>query len=135
VSPTELKDHLFSPTGRYYLHRPHFTDSMIVYNTRSNTQVDISKLVREAKPIGWAPVNDDVLFAVRRRPAKAVKPAGRVRLRLLKPGDIAEETYQLYRVSDARVLGQVKARLGPGASAADFRLVQQDGKYKLVDQR
>jgi hypothetical protein len=133
-SLTDLKDHLFSPTGRYYLHRPHFTDSMMVYDTRSNAPVDISTLLREAKPIGWAVLNDDVLLALRRRPAKAVKPEGRVWVRPLKPGDIREETYLLYRVSAARVVGQVKARLGPGASPADFRLIQEGVNYKVVDQ-
>ena len=135
LSPTELRDHLFSPTGRYYLHRPHFSDSMMVYDTRSNAPVDISKLVREAKPIGWAPLKDDVLLALRRRPVKAVKPEGRVWLRPIKPGEIPEQTYQLYRVWDARVVGQVKARLGPGASPADFRLIQQGSNYRLIDQR
>jgi hypothetical protein len=135
LSRTELKDHLFSPTGQYYVHRPHFQDSLQVYETRSNTPVDISKLLRQAKPIGWAAVNDDVLLAIRRNPARAVKAQGRRFPAPLKPDSIPEETYQLYRLSDARVVAQVKARLGPGAGPADFHVVQQGGSYKVLEQR
>jgi hypothetical protein len=136
LSQTELKDHMFSPTGRYYLHRPHFSDSVQLYETRSNTPVDISKLWRNAKPIGWAAVTEDVLLTIRRDPAKASKPGRRGWLTPLKPGETPkEEIYQLYRIRDARVVGQVKARLGPGASPADFRVVRQGDSYKILDQR
>jgi hypothetical protein len=135
LSRTELKDHLFSPTGRYYLHRPHFEDSLQLYETRSNAPVDIFKLRREAKPIGWAAVTDDVLLAIRRNPARVVKAQGRQFPTALKPDSLPEETYQLYRLSDKRVVAQVKASLGPGAGPADFRVVQQGGRYHVLEQR
>jgi hypothetical protein len=135
LSPTELKDHLFSPTGRYYLHRPLLADSLVLYETHSNSPVDLSKLRRQAKPLGWASSTEDLLLTLRTGRSKAVMPERRTAPKPLKPGDAPEETYELYRVPDGRTLGRVKGHLREWSGPDHRRLVQQGGNYKVLDGR
>jgi len=139
LSATELKDHLFSPTGKYYLHGPHFTDSLLLYHTSTNQQVDLSRLRRHAKIIGWASSHHDVLLTMLRRPVKPVPRDGRPAIRPLRPSDERDETYQLYRVSDGRVLSQVVGRFGVGHAEwfgpGRLRLIKQGDKYTVLDGR
>jgi hypothetical protein len=135
LSPTELKDHLFSPTGRYYLHGPLLADSLVLYETSSNSPIDLSKLRREAKLLGWASSNDDVLLTLRMDRSKAAMPGHRTAPKPRKPGDGPEETYELYRVSDGRTLGRVKGYLREWSGPDHRRLVQQGGNYRVLDGR
>lgn len=66
MKPTALKDHLFSPTGRYYAHKPDLTDTLVVYETQTNSPMDLSTLRRESVPLGWGSAREDLLLAVRR---------------------------------------------------------------------
>jgi hypothetical protein len=105
LTATVFRDHLFSPTGRYYLHRPEFTDTLVLYDTRTNAPVDISRLRRDAIPLGWASSEEDILLAVRRETAPTANKGRPVRPTPRKSGDKpVARTYELYPVPDGRSL-------------------------------
>jgi hypothetical protein len=105
-----VRDMQFSPDGGYYLFWPaeleFGVDSVKVYDTRTNSPVDISSFLRTAQLIGWAGPAGDVLLAVRRDPRPSLPPGLRPQPRPIQPGDIRPQRYLLYRVSDGRVLAE-----------------------------
>jgi hypothetical protein len=134
MAPTELLDHQFSPTGRYYLHRPVGADSFAVYETRTNAPVDVSTLQSEARVIGWASSSEDVLLATRKPAAVRADPGDRIRVKPLKQGAL-EQSYQLYRLSDRRTVLRSKGQLDQGSGPGHLRLVRQGRNYKVLDGR
>jgi hypothetical protein len=136
LTPTVFRDHLFSPTGRYYLHRPELTDTLVLYDRRTNAPVDISSLRRDAIPLEWALSGEDILLAVRREAAPIANKRRRPRLRPLKPGDRpVPRTYELYLVPDGRSLKRLTGQLADCAGPNNLRLVERAGDYQVLDVR
>lgn len=112
LQPTSFKDHVFSPSGRYYIYDGEFTDTLVIYETRTNTPVELESFRREALLIGWASPREDILLAIRRPPPRP-RPSGRPRLRVKKPGEDQKEVlYKLYDLSSRRVRGTLTGYLG-----------------------
>jgi hypothetical protein len=132
--PTALRDNDLSPSGRYYLHRPPESDSVGIYETRSNAPVDISDLLRGADLIGWAGPAGDVLLAVQHVPRAPTKP-GEPAIRPIKPEDIRPQQYLLYRVVERKILARATGFLHPWAGPAQRRLIQQGEKYTVFESR
>jgi hypothetical protein len=136
LTPGRVHDIHFSPDGRYYLSWPlelgFGMDSVKLYQTRTNSPVDISSFLRTAQPIGWAGPAGDVLLAVRRVPPPPRRPGERPRPRPIQPSDIRPQRYLLYRVPDGRVLAEEQGFLHEPAGPADRRLVRQGEKYKVL---
>jgi hypothetical protein len=134
VAPTVFRDHLFSPSGRYYLHRPDLTDTLALYDTRTNAAVDISRLRRDAIPIGWTPSGQDILLTVRREHVLTSSRERRVRPTPRNPGDKpVVHTYELYHVPDGRMIKRMTGQLGDYAAPNNLRLVELGGAYQIVD--
>jgi hypothetical protein len=130
LEPTRLHDHVFSPTGRYYLYEGEFTDTLVVYDTRTNTPVDIETFRRGSIPLGWVSAREDLLLAVKRPPPRR-GPLGRPRPR--DPKEV--QPYVLYRVYDLPrrvVRDSVVGHLKDWAGSGNLRLVERDGKYHVV---
>jgi hypothetical protein len=132
LTATPFKDNQFSPTGRYYLSRPEFADSLVVYERATNKPVDLSQVRRDAKLLGWASAKEDMLLTAKReRQSPGANP--RPPYRAMKPGENqADVTYKLYDVPARRfrqtLSGRVDRWVGPGHQ----RLVQQGGRYRVL---
>jgi hypothetical protein len=136
LAPTVFRDHLFSPSGRYYLDRYEHTDSLVLYDTRTNAAVDISRVRRDAILIGWASSGQDILLTVRREPALTSNRDGPVRPTPRKRDDKpVAHTYELYHVPDGRRLKRLTGQLGDYAAPNNLRLVERGGEYQIVDTR
>lgn len=132
LEPTALKDHLFSPTGRYYFLDGEFTDTLVVYETKTNTPVDIEGFRRGAIVLGWVSAREDLLLAVKRPPPRP-RPKGRPRIRVRDPNEI--QPYVLYMVYDLaarRVRHAVVGHLKEWPGSGNLRLVERDGEYHVV---
>lgn len=132
LEPTRLKDHVFSPTGRYYLYDGEFTDTLVVYETGTNQPVDLESFRRGALLIGWASAREDVLLAVRRPPPRP-RPVGRPRLRVKRPGeDEKEAMYKLYDLSTRRVRQTMMGYLGRWVGPPYAHLLGHAGGYEAA---
>lgn len=132
LEPTELKDYLFSPTGRYYLEDGEFTDTLIVHDMRTNAPVDIEDFRRGAIVLGWVSAREDLLLAVK-RPPPGPRPIGRPRIRVRDPNKI--QPYVLYMVYDLnarRVRHSVVGHLKDWPGSGKLRLVERDSLYQMV---
>lgn len=134
LEPTPFLDHLFSPTGRYYLHEREFTDSLIVYETRTNAPVNMDQFRREAIVLGWASPSEDVLLAIKRPPRRTGPdgpPLAKVKIKAAGSQE-PQATYKLYDVARARVRTTVKGHLGSWAAPDNKFLVRSGTHYQVI---
>jgi hypothetical protein len=130
LEPTNLHDHVFSPTGRYYLHDGEWTDTLVVYETRTNRPVDLESFRREGIIIAWASPREDLLLAVRRPPPR-LPPYGRPRVK--KPGEDEKPVlYKLYDLSSGRIRGTVMGYLGRWVGPPYAHLLGRGDEYEAV---
>jgi hypothetical protein len=134
-APTRLHDIHFSPSGRFYLSQPLElgTDSTQLYDTGTNTRLDISSFIRKAGLVGWVGPGD-VLLAVRRVPPPARKP-GEPGIRPIRPSDIRPQRYLLYRPTDGRVMAEEEGFLHEWAGPEERRLLRQGDSYRVLEGR
>lgn len=130
LEPTPLKDHVFSPTGRYYLYQGEFTDTFVVYDRRTNIPVDIEPFRRGALLLGWASPREDLVLAVQRPPARK-GPVGRPRP---KPMGVKEPYvwYKLYDLSTHRVRQVIKGHLRDWSGPGNLRMIERDGRHYVI---
>lgn len=129
LEPTPLLDHVFSATGRYYLHDA-FTDSLVVRETKTNAPVNLDQLRQEALVLGWASASEDVLLTVK-RPPRRTRAIGRPRAK--KPTDYEPEvTYKLYDLTRGRMVRTVKGYLRGWAAPNNKLLIQSGSHYQVI---
>ena len=134
IRPTAFKDHLFSPTGRYYLYRPDLADTLVVYETRTNAPLDIPDLRGGTNVVGWASSSRDILLTIRRDPAQTSDRDRQVRPRPRpRTGEAPLQTYQLYDLPNRRALAPVKGRLGEYAAPDHIRVLDRGDEYQVLD--
>jgi hypothetical protein len=130
LEPTPLLDHGFSPTGRYYLYDAGIGSSLAVYQTKTNTPVQLDSLRREAILLQWASSTEDVLLTVK-RPPRRTRATGRPRAK--KPGEQEPEvTYRLYDVARGRIRATVVGHLRSWAAPDNRLLVQRGSHYQVI---
>lgn len=133
LQSTTLRDIRFSPSGRYYLHKPDLADSLLVYETRSNMPVDVSRFRREASLLEWGSPNEDLVLAVRRTRPRTDHGAPPV-VKRRKPGEpVPEATYLLYDVESGRTRRTAKGLIGQWVGSDHRHLVQHGGDYQVLD--
>jgi hypothetical protein len=134
IRPTAFKDHLFSPTGRYYLHRPELTDTLVVYETRTNAPLDLPDLRGGANVLGWASSSRDILLTIRGDSSHTAKRDRPVRPRpRTRTVETRLQTYQLYDLPNRRALGSLTGRLGEYAAPDHIRVLERGGEYQVLD--
>jgi hypothetical protein len=136
LAPTKLEDHLFSPTGRYYLVDAFDTDTLVLYDTRTNTPVDIEGFRRGAIVLGWVSAGEDLLLAVKRPPPRR-RALGltdaRPRLRVKDPNKVDPYVrYMVYDLVARRVRSAVLGHLQDWSGSGNQRLVEREGKYYML---
>jgi hypothetical protein len=130
LEPTPLLDHVFSPTGRYYLHDREYSGSLAVYQTKTNKPVNLDSLRREAIVLQWASPTEDVLLTVKRPPRRI---RAKARPTPKKPGDREPEaTYRLYDVARRRIRATVTGHLRSWAASNNRILVQRGSQYQVI---
>jgi hypothetical protein len=135
LEPTSFKDHVFSPTGRYYIYEGEFTDTLVIYDRRTNEPVDLESFRREALIIGWASPREDILLAVRRPPPRP-RPVGRPRPTVKKAGEDEKEVlYKLYDLSTRRVGRSMTGYLGRWVGSPYTYLLGGSGGYQVAEIR
>lgn len=136
LTPTVLEDHLFSPTGRFYLQDRWDTDTLVLYDTRTNTPVDIEGFRRGASVLGWVSATEDLLLAVKRPPPRR-RALGltddRPRLRVKDPNEVEPYVrYMVYDLAKRRVRSAVLGHLKDWSGSGNQQLIEREGKYYVV---
>lgn len=131
LTGTALKSIRLSPTGRYFLYTPAFTDSLLVLKTADNAEVSLGKLRRDATPIQWVGGERDLLLAVKREPRPAGSNDG-----IPRPvvGDMNPPlTYLLYDVEQGRVVRSARGRLTTWESPGRKKLLEASSGLQLLE--
>ena len=130
IRPTDLLDHDFSPSGRFYIDRPPESGTVLVRRTADNAEVPLVELRRGADLVGWAGGDRDLLLAVKHEPRPPGSTSGPP-YAVVRPMNPVL-TYLLYDLDRQQVVQSQRGRLTASQSQQHQPLLELSSGWRIL---